>query len=207
MKTLRAWFFAPLVCLACGGGGSESPPPAAPEATPPPPAAQPPAAETPPGEAAPKAEAEATGPIEVDIQPKSGSSIGGTASFEEVEGGVKVTIRVANAPAGLRAAHIHEKGDCSSADGKSAGDHFNPDHKDHGIPPDEKRHLGDLGNMGVNAAGMGVLSIVVTGANLKKDDPHSFLGRALIIHGKKDDGGQPTGNAGERIACAVVARK
>jgi Cu-Zn family superoxide dismutase len=206
MNIVRTWFLVPLFCVACGGGTADAPPPETPQSSPPPPV-EAPAGEAPAAEAPAEAAPEATGPIEVTVEPKSGSSVGGTATFEEVDGGVKVTLRVANAPAGLKATHIHEKGDCSAPDASSAGDHFNPHAKNHGIPPDEPRHLGDLGNMGVNAAGMGVLSIVVAGANLKKDDPHSFLGRALIIHKKKDDGGQPTGNAGERIGCAVIARK
>ena len=52
--------------------------------------------------------------------------------------------------------------------------------------------------------GKGHTEITIPGANLKKDDPHSYLGRAIIIHEKKDDGGQPTGNAGGRIGCGVI---
>ena len=88
--------------------------------------------------------------------------------------------------------------------GKSAGGHFNPDKHDHGLPTADARHLGDLGNLEVGKDGKGHTEITIPGANLKKDDPHSYLGRAIIIHEKKDDGGQPTGNAGGRIGCGVI---
>jgi Cu-Zn family superoxide dismutase len=142
----------------------------------------------------------------VAIQARSGAALTGTARLEETPDGVKVTLKLGNAPPGLHGAHIHEKGDCSAADGTSAGDHFNPAGHDHGRPPDEKRHLGDLGNIGVDQSGVGLLEIVVAGANLKPDDPNSYLGRAVIVHAKKDDGSQPSGNAGARIGCAEIKR-
>jgi Cu-Zn family superoxide dismutase len=98
---------------------------------------------------------------------------------------VKVVLKIGNAPPGLKGAHIHEKGDCSAKDGSSAGDHFNPEGHQHARPPDEPRHLGDLGNIGVTPEGVGLLEIVVKGANLKPGDPKSFLDRAVIIHQKK----------------------
>jgi len=53
---------------------------------------------------------------------------------------------------------------------------------------------------------VGSTDIVVKGASLKAGDPSSFLGRAIIVHEKQDDGGQPSGNAGGRIGCGVIAR-
>ncbi|HXK16917.1 MAG TPA: superoxide dismutase family protein, partial [Polyangiaceae bacterium] len=92
----------------------------------------------------------------------------------------------------------------SAADGASAGGHFNPASKDHGLPGAEKRHLGDLGNITIAKDGKGSLDITAPGANLKASDPSSFVGRAIIVHAKKDDGGQPTGNAGDRVGCGVI---
>ena len=176
-----------------------------------------PAPETPSGgEAAPPAaaagapEAEAKpagGPLEIPIEGRSDSQLTGTATFSEEGDGVKVVLKVGNAPPGLKGAHIHEKGDCSAKDASSAGDHFNPEGHQHARPPDEPRHLGDLGNIGITPEGVGLLEIVVKGANLKPGDPKSFLDRSVIIHAKKDDGGQPTGNAGARIGCGVIKRK
>ncbi|HVZ34010.1 MAG TPA: superoxide dismutase family protein, partial [Polyangiaceae bacterium] len=100
--------------------------------------------------------------------------------------------------------HVHEKGDCSAADGSSAGGHFNPAGAPHALPANAPHHLGDWGNINVGADGKGTLEIVVPGASLKEGDPNSYLGRAIIVHEKVDDGGQPTGNAGGRIGCAEI---
>jgi Cu-Zn family superoxide dismutase len=141
----------------------------------------------------------------VTLAPKSGSKLGGTATFAEADGGVKVTIKLTGAPPGKVATHVHETGDCSAPDAKSAGGHFNPGGHPHALPPAAARHLGDLGNVDVGADGTGSLEIVVKGANLKPGDPSSYAGRAIIVHEKQDDGGQPTGNAGGRIGCGVIA--
>lgn len=135
---------------------------------------------------------------------KSGSKLFGYVSLSEVEGGVRIEIQVRDAPSGEHGAHIHETGDCSADDGTSAGGHFNPGGHDHGLPGTEPRHLGDLGNIKVSDDGLGAHYFVIKGANLKKDDPKSLLGRAVIVHAKIDDGGQPTGNAGGRIGCAAI---
>ena len=142
----------------------------------------------------------------VTLEAKSGSKLGGKAVLVETADGVRVTLSVSGISPGLHGAHVHENGDCSSADGKSAGGHFNPGGHDHGMPSVDQRHLGDLGNVDVNADGEGKLEIHAPGANLKPGDPSSFLGRAIIVHEKKDDGGQPVGNAGGRIGCGVIAR-
>jgi Cu-Zn family superoxide dismutase len=143
--------------------------------------------------------------LQVKLEPKSGSKLSGSAMLMEVEGGVKVTLSVEGvAPGGDHGAHVHEKGDCSSPDGKSAGGHFNPGGHDHALPATAKRHLGDLGNLTIGKDGKGSLEITIPGANLKAGDPSSFAGKAIIVHAKKDDGGQPTGNAGDRIGCGVI---
>lgn len=177
--------------------------PAAPATAPPAPAE--PSAEAPSAEA-PSAEAPATTPrtLEVPIMAKSGSKLSGKAVLTEVPGGVKVSISLANVTPGDHGAHVHEKGDCSAADGSSAGGHFNPAGNPHALPTKTPRHLGDLGNITVGPDGTGTHEIVAPGANLKDSDPNSFFGRAIIIHAKKDDGGQPSGNAGGRIGCAEI---
>ena len=138
------------------------------------------------------------------LEAKSGSKLTGKAVLTETEGGVHVVLTLENVEAGEHGAHIHEKGDCSAADGASAGGHFNPMSKDHGLPGAEKRHLGDLGNITIGKDGKGSLDITAPGANLKATDAASFVGRSIIVHAKKDDGGQPTGNAGGRIGCGVI---
>lgn len=188
---------------ACGGGATE--PPASPPAPPPPPAVEPAAAEKP--EPKPEAEAPKLEPrmLQVKLEAKSGSKLSGSAMLMEVDGGVKVTLSVEGVtPGGDHGAHVHEKGDCSSPDGKSAGGHFNPAGNEHALPTKEKRHLGDLGNLTIGKDGKGSLEITIPGANLKAGDPNSFAGKAIIVHAKKDDGGQPVGNAGDRIGCGVI---
>ncbi len=194
-----------IAAAACASQPTE--PPAAPAAMPapaePPPAAAPAdaAAAAP---AAPAAPAAAPRSIEVPIEAKSGSKLSGKAVLTETEGGVHVVLTLEGLEAGEHGAHVHEKGDCSAADGASAGGHFNPQSKDHGLPGAEKRHLGDLGNITIAKDGKGSLDITAPGANLKASDPASFVGRAIIVHAKKDDGGQPTGNAGGRVGCGVI---
>ncbi len=186
---------------ACGGGATE--PPAAPP-PPPPPVAEPASEEKPD----PKPAAEAAPEprmLQVKLEAKSGSKLSGSAMLMEVDGGVKVTLSVEGVkPGGDHGAHIHEKGDCSAPDGASAGGHFNPAGNDHALPATPKRHLGDLGNLTIGKDGKGSLEITIPGANLKAGDPNSFAGKSIIVHAKKDDGGQPTGNAGGRIGCGVI---
>jgi Cu-Zn family superoxide dismutase len=175
---------------ACGGGKEAAPPPATPaaEAAPAPAAAEPAGAKT----------------VEVAFQPKSGSQVSGKATLTETPEGVKVVLTLAGLPPGEHGAHVHEKGDCSAPDGASAGGHFNPASNPHALPTGNPRHLGDLGNITISPDGKGTLEIVAAGANLKDGDPNSFVGRAIIVHEKQDDGGQPTGNAGGRIGCAEI---
>jgi Cu-Zn family superoxide dismutase len=202
--------FGTLGLLSACGGSSE--PPAAPPAPPPPaapetPAAAPAAADAPAASAAPAAEPPKAEPrtLDVSIEARSGSKLSGKATLTEVDGGVKVVLSVEGVkPGGDHGAHVHEKGDCSAPDGASAGGHFNPQGNDHALPTVAKRHLGDLGNLTIAKDGKGSLEITIPGANLKAGDPNSFAGKSIIVHAKKDDGGQPTGNAGGRIGCGVI---
>lgn len=142
--------------------------------------------------------------FQVVISPASGSKLGGKATFVETKDGVTVTIELTGAPPGRVAVHVHENGDCSAPDAKSAGEHFNPWHKDHGLPPSAERHLGDLGNVEIKPDGTGSSVVSVAGANLKDHNQSSYAKRAIIVHEKQDDGGQPSGNAGARIGCGVI---
>ncbi|MES1182444.1 MAG: superoxide dismutase family protein [Myxococcales bacterium] len=197
-----------LIAAACAGQPPEPPAtPEVPSAGPPPAEAAPAASATPapaPAEAAAAAPAAAPRSIEVPIEAKSGSKLSGKAVLTETEGGVHVVLTLEGLEPGEHGAHVHEKGDCSAADGASAGGHFNPQSKDHGLPGAEKRHLGDLGNITIAKDGKGSLDITAPGANLKAGDAASFVGRSIIVHAKKDDGGQPTGNAGGRVGCGVI---
>jgi Cu-Zn family superoxide dismutase len=115
-----------------------------------------------------------------------------------------VTIRIEGASPGDHAVHVHEKGDCSAPDASSAGGHFNPAGAPHGDHGSAQKHPGDFGNLRVGADGKGELTLDVGSITLDSG-PVGVLGRAVIVHEKADDFGQPTGNAGGRQACAVLS--
>ncbi|HED65668.1 MAG TPA: superoxide dismutase family protein [Planctomycetes bacterium] len=145
------------------------------------------------------------GPVATaSVQGKSGSSLSGTATFVQRDGGVLVTLTVENAPPGRHAVHLHEKGDCSSPDGKSAGGHWNPDTMQHGSPFAEMHHAGDLGNMEVGSDGRGTHVLFLPGLTVRPGT-HGVIGHAIVIHAGADDlTSQPTGAAGGRIGCGVI---
>jgi Cu-Zn family superoxide dismutase len=187
---------------ACGGSQQSSEPPATPEESARP---EPGASESPTTtETSPRAAAEAEKTVRVTFEPKSGSQLAGTATLTETPAGVRVLASLENVPPGEHGAHVHERGDCSAPDASSAGEHFNPTSHPHGLPLEGQRHLGDLGNVSIGGDGTGSIDIVAAGANLEPNDPNSFLGKAIIVHEKKDDGSQPSGNAGGRIGCTVI---
>ena len=139
------------------------------------------------------------------LQAKSGSSVHGWVRFEEVEGGVQITARIEGLKANSKhAIHVHELGDCSSSDGKSAGGHYNPEGHAHAGPDAAESHAGDLGNL--QADGSGMASYNRTFANLSVAGSNNpVIGHAIIIHAGEDDlKSQPTGNAGGRLACGTI---
>lgn len=139
------------------------------------------------------------------VQPTEGSKCHGTVHFEAVAGGkVKVTAKISGLnPNQKHAIHIHEFGDITDLSGKSAGGHYNPTELPHGLPPAEKRHAGDLGNLTANADGQAEYSLTVNNITIA-GDKSPILGRAIVVHAGEDDGGQPTGNAGARIGVGVI---
>jgi len=141
--------------------------------------------------------------LEAKIEPKSGSSVTGVATFTVAPGGVRVEVTIHGATPGQHGIHVHETGDCSADDGSSAGGHFNPEGHPHALPPTGARHLGDLGNIDVDADGNGSLTFLVEHADLG-DDGMSLAGHAIIVHAQPDDGSQPTGAAGARVGCGVL---
>ena len=117
--------------------------------------------------------------------------------------GVKIIADINGLTPGEHGFHIHQWGDCSAADGTSAGGHYNPFNTAHGSPMDEIRHVGDLGN--IKAGSDGSAHYESDDAVVSLDGPTSVIGRAVIVHAGKDDfTSQPTGNAGGRVACGVI---
>lgn len=147
-------------------------------------------------------------PITVKISDAAGKSVG-TAKLAADPAGVKITLAVKGLPAGDHAIHIHEAAKCEGPDFKSAGGHFNPEHKKHGTENPEGAHAGDMPNFTVDAKGGSTASVVAPGVTLD-DGPHSVFtagGTALVIHEKADDlKTDPAGAAGARIACGLIKK-
>jgi len=137
------------------------------------------------------------------LEPTQGNNAGGTVWFTAGPGGVSVKASLKGLAAGNHGFHVHEFGDCTAADGASAGGHFNPKGSPHGAPTATARHAGDLGN--VQAAADGTASLEWTDSAMKLDGPDGVIGHAVIVHANPDDmKTQPTGNAGGRVACGVI---
>ena len=138
------------------------------------------------------------------LTPTKGSTVHGTVTFEQYGSRVEVTAHVAGLePGSVHAWHIHEYGDISAENGTATGGHYNPEGHPHALPNRTLRHAGDLGNLTADATGHARAEIMVS--NVTVDGAmNPILGRAIIIHAKVDDGGQPTGNAGARIAQGVI---
>src|SRR5437868_10046013 len=126
-------------------------------------------------------------PVTVKLSDAAGKSVG-TAKLAPDAGGVKITLAVKGLAAGDHAIHIHEAAKCDAPDFKSAGGHFNPEHKKHGSESGEGPHAGDMPNFTVDAKGNSSASVVAPGITLD-DGPHSVFtggGTALVIHEKAD---------------------
>jgi len=102
--------------------------------------------------------------------------------------------------------HVHEKGDCSSGDGMSTGGHFNPEAKPHGAHEHPEHHAGDLPSLKADAGGVAKFSFESSSITVGSGKADA-VGRGLIVHRDPDDfKTQPTGNAGPRLACAVITK-
>jgi len=190
--------------VACANNQPPSPPPGPP---PPPDLPMESAADTSAQRrGVPRADVERAAPaLEFAIEAKNGSGLTGKAELTEVDDGVKVVVDVKHIQPGLHGVHIHEVADCSAPDASSAGEHFNPEGHPHALPSDERKHLGDLGNLvAVGPDGQGRLEVVVPGATLEAGDPSSLLNRALVVHADRDTGEQPSGDSGARVGCAEL---
>lgn len=137
--------------------------------------------------------------------PTKGSHVHGVIRFTDVAGGVRVTAEFEGLkPSTKHAFHIHEFGDCTSGDGKSAGGHYNPEGHPHAGPDAAMRHAGDLGNLETDANGVARYERVISGVTVAGEH-NPVLGRSVVVHASEDDlASQPAGNAGDRIACGVI---
>lgn len=144
---------------------------------------------------------------QAQLAPTRGNTTSGVVRFTPAGGDlVQVSVRVTGlVPGREHGFHVHDKGDCSSPDGMSAGGHFNPGGKKHGHPgPDS--HTGDMPALRADASGTAEARFTMIGS-LAPDAPDGLVGRAVIVHADPDDyATQPTGNSGARLACGVITR-
>ena len=138
------------------------------------------------------------------LEPTKGNTTSGTVEFQQRGSSVRVIASVTGlAPNQEHGFHVHEKGDCSSGDGMSTGGHFNPDNMPHG-PQSGPHHAGDMPSLRADASGNAKATFDLAGVTIVAG-ARSLAGRGLIVHKDPDDySTQPTGNAGARLACAVI---
>ncbi len=133
------------------------------------------------------------------MTPTQGNNVRGTVEFHKADNGVRVVASITGLTPGDHGFHIHHWGDITAADGTATGGHFDPFGHDHGARDADVKHIGDLGNLSADRNGV---------ATYDWTDPDMsialIIGRGVIIHAEPDDYGQPTGNAGARVAQGVI---
>ena len=147
--------------------------------------------------------------VVVRLESKSGSTATGLAIFVEEYGKVRLVSEFEGLTPGIHAMHLHEKSDCSAADGTSTGGHWNPTFEKHGSWGDPKGyHRGDIGNLTAKADGTAKLMFETDQWCIGcGDEIRDILGKAVIIHDGRDDlTTQPTGNAGGRVSCGGIIK-
>ena len=135
----------------------------------------------------------------------SGSNVTGTATFTQIGDQITLLVEIIGASPGLHAVHIHQYGDCSSPDGKSAGGHWNPIGVAHGKWGEGEFHLGDIGNINVGEDGAGGIELTTDLWEIGTGSDVDIVGRGIIVHAGADDfTSQPSGAAGARIGCGAI---
>ena len=145
--------------------------------------------------------------ITSDVVDGTGNMLGTARLLQEADG-TRVTLAMRGLPAGTYAVHLHQTGLCQGPAFTTAGGHFNPAMKQHGSLNPAGEHQGDLPNMVVGDDRRGSLDAVRPGLRLT-DGSMPLLdadGAAIVVHAQPDDyRTDPAGNAGQRIACGVLA--
>jgi superoxide dismutase, Cu-Zn family len=149
-------------------------------------------------------------PVKLVIKDSMGVVVGKATIIPAERGGILIHLNVKGLPVGEHAAHIHQNAKCDGPAFTTAGGHFNPEMKHHGLDNPDGPHAGDMANFKVTGKkGKADVTLVNTHVTLGTDDHSIFAngGTALVIHAKADDmKSDPAGNAGDRIACGVITK-